>query len=218
MAANDQLRRSVRDVVLTHAHLDHIAGLPLFIDDLFAQLEGPVRVYALQEVIDVLERDIFNWSVFPRFSELSTGNGPPIEYCPIEIGAEFRITNLTFNAFCSDHIVPSAGFLVSDGESAVAVSGDTASLASLLESVSGRNNLKAILVECAFPNELEEIARRSHHMTPVILAEQLKILNPPCPVFVMNIKPNYRDKVVRELSDLRIEGLELMTVGKPYFW
>src|SRR5690242_21407826 len=80
MAATDEIRRSVRDVVLTHAHLDHIAGLPLFIDDLFATLDQPVRVHALREVIDVLERDIFNWSVFPRFSELQTSIGPPIEY------------------------------------------------------------------------------------------------------------------------------------------
>jgi cAMP phosphodiesterase len=218
MAAGDKLRQSVRDVVLTHAHLDHIAGLPLFIDDLFAQLTAPVRVYALQEVINILERDIFNWSIFPRFSELDTGNGPPIEYCPVEIGTEFQISNLKFNAFPSDHLVPSSGFLISDDDSTVAISGDTAGLETLAGSLSGRNNLKAILVECAFPNELEEIARRSHHMTPMILADQLERLNPPCPVFVINIKPNYREKVVRELSDLQINSLELMAVGKPYFW
>jgi cAMP phosphodiesterase len=218
MAANDTLRQSVRDVVLTHAHLDHIAGLPLFIDDLFAQLDEPVRVYALQEVIDILERDIFNWSIFPRFSELDTGSGPPIQYCPVKIGAEFQISNLKFKAFPSDHLVPSSGFLISDGESAVAVSGDTAGLDALADGISVQNNLSAILVECAFPNELEEIARRSHHMTPRILADQLERLRPPCPVFVTNIKPNYRDKVVKQLCDLQIDRLELMTVGKPYFW
>ncbi len=36
MAASTVQRKQIRDVVLTHAHLDHIAGLPLFIDDLFA--------------------------------------------------------------------------------------------------------------------------------------------------------------------------------------
>ena len=58
--------RKVRDIVLTHAHLDHVAGLPLFIDDHFATLAAPVRVHAAEEVIEVLERDIFNWSVYPR--------------------------------------------------------------------------------------------------------------------------------------------------------
>src|ERR1043165_2965509 len=36
MAATDAHRQNLRDVVLTHAHLDHIAGLRLFVDDLFA--------------------------------------------------------------------------------------------------------------------------------------------------------------------------------------
>ena len=54
-------RSSIRDVVLTHSHLDHIAGLPLFIDDLFPVLTEPVRVHAVREVIDSLESHIFNW-------------------------------------------------------------------------------------------------------------------------------------------------------------
>ena len=45
-------REQIRDVVLTHAHLDHIAGLPLFVDDLFPTLTQPVRVHATMEVID----------------------------------------------------------------------------------------------------------------------------------------------------------------------
>ena len=36
MAASSVQQSAIRDVVLTHAHLDHIAGLPLFIDDLFS--------------------------------------------------------------------------------------------------------------------------------------------------------------------------------------
>src|SRR3954449_4883756 len=70
MAATNEVRSKLRDVVLTHAHLDHIAGLPLYVDDLFASLETPITVHALWEVIEILERDVFNWSVFPRFSEI----------------------------------------------------------------------------------------------------------------------------------------------------
>ena len=43
-AVSDTQRSTIRDIVLTHAHLDHVAGLPLFIDDLFATLESPVRI------------------------------------------------------------------------------------------------------------------------------------------------------------------------------
>src|SRR6478672_5501039 len=75
-SCSEQQRRDVRDIVLTHTHLDHIAGLPLYIDDLFASLTEPIRVHATAEMIEILERDIFNWQVYPRFSELSNDHGP----------------------------------------------------------------------------------------------------------------------------------------------
>jgi ribonuclease BN (tRNA processing enzyme) len=108
--------------------------------------------------------------------------------------------------------------IVNDGESTVAVTGDTASLSGLREAVTGVRDLRAILVECAFPNELAEIAKNSHHMTPVILAEQLTNFKPGCPILAVNIKPRYREQVVGQLKELNIEDLEVMSVGKPYFW
>ena len=218
MAATDEVRRQLRDVVVTHAHLDHIAGLPLYVDDLFASLDRPITVHALNEVIQVLERDVFNWSVFPRFSELNSPAGPAIQYHPVELGNEFEISSLNFSLFWADHKVPSAGVMISDGKSTVAVTGDTASLSGLRDAISDVQGLRSILVECAFPNSLSTIARNSHHMTPAILADELGSHNLPCPVFVINIKPRYRDEVVTELEKLKISNLEIMSVGKDYFW
>lgn len=218
MAATDNIRRELRDVVLTHAHLDHIAGLPLFVDDLFATLETPITVHALKEVIEVLERDVFNWSVFPRFSELTIASGPAILYRPLQFGSTFVAAGLKCKLFQADHKVPSAGVIVSDDESTVAITGDTASLDALEDAILGIENLRAILVECAFPDELADIARNSHHMTPAVLRGQLTKLRPTCPVFAVNIKPRYRDPVVQQLNELKIDGMEVMSVGKPYFW
>jgi cAMP phosphodiesterase len=218
MAATDKIRRELRDVVLTHAHLDHIAGLPLFVDDLFANLDTPITVHALKEVIEVLERDVFNWSVFPRFSELSISSGPAILYKPLQFGSTFNAAGLNCRLFRADHKVPSAGVIVSDDESTVAITGDTASLEALGGEILTIKNLRAILVECAFPDELADIARNSHHMTPAVLQRELTKLQPTCPVFVINIKPRYRDQVVQQLIELKIDGVEVMSIGKPYFW
>jgi cAMP phosphodiesterase len=218
MAATDDIRRELRDVVLTHAHLDHIAGLPLYVDDLFASLDKPITVHALDDVIEVLERDVFNWAVFPRFSELKTPIGPAIRYNHVEYGKRFEISSLNFQLFPADHKVPSAGVIVGDGKSTVAISGDTASLAGLQAAVANVGNLRSILVECAFPNELTEIARNSHHMTPAVLGHELSKLKRDCPVFVINIKPRYRDQVVTELAELKIDNLKVMSVGETYLW
>ncbi len=50
MATNEVQKKQIRNVVLTHTHLDHIAGLPLFIDDLFVTLETPLNRSILQKI------------------------------------------------------------------------------------------------------------------------------------------------------------------------
>jgi cAMP phosphodiesterase len=218
MAATEEHRRQVRDIVLTHAHLDHIAGLPLFIDDVFAGLGAPVHIYALAEVIEILERDIFNWSVYPRFSELKNDGSSIVEYHPLVSGQEIKIGGIDFKSFPVEHKVPSVGFIISDSGSTVAYSGDTAGLAGLKVALAKAENLKAIIVECAFPDEMAGLASISHHMTPSVLAKELADLERSCPVYVVNIKPNYRFRVLRQIYELHIDGLEVLEVGKPYFW
>jgi len=46
IALNEAQRRTIRDVVVTHPHMDHIASLPIFVDDLFGELRQPVRIHA----------------------------------------------------------------------------------------------------------------------------------------------------------------------------
>ena len=95
------------------------------------------------------------------------------------------------------------------------ISGDTASLSGFIEDGSP---LSAAVVECAFPDELSEIAESSHHMTPATLRSELEKLQLDCPIFVFNIKANYRDVVVKQIRDLRISDLEILEIGKAYFW
>ena len=113
---DSEQREKVRDIIVTHPHMDHIASLPIFIDDLFPTLKAPVRVYATPEVIELLERDVFNWNVYPRFSELKNEFGPVMEYVPIPAGQEFKVAHLTVTAVPVNHIVPTVGLVVSDGK------------------------------------------------------------------------------------------------------
>jgi ribonuclease BN (tRNA processing enzyme) len=217
MAANELQRKQVRDIVLSHAHLDHIAGLPLFVDDLFATLEGPIRVHGAREVIDVLENNVFNWSVYPRFSELENVNGPVLEYVPFAPGEPFDLPGLEFTAFSVNHKVPSYGFFISDGVSKILITGDTAEIDGLLERVEGSGELSAIFIECAFPNDMKELAKISHHLTPERLANEIaKIPDRTCPIYCINLKPMYRERIISQLVGLKVQGLEVLDVGRAY--
>ena len=219
MATNSVQKKQIRDVILTHAHLDHIAGLPLFIDDLFATLRRPIQVFATGEVIEVLERDIFNWSVYPRFSELTNTNGKVMEYRPFHTGEEFSVQHLRVKAVGVNHKVPCFGLIVSDGKTKFALTSDTAEMDEFWQVLEKENDISAILIECAFPNELEELAHISYHLTPKLLKKELeKINNQNCLIYVVNIKPMYRDDIVRQIAELNIENLQILEVGQIYEW
>src|SRR5436305_4722563 len=62
---DDAERESVRDVIITHPHIDHLATLPIFVDDLFPSLKEPVRIPATQAFCDLAAHDILNGTVSP---------------------------------------------------------------------------------------------------------------------------------------------------------
>ena len=218
MAVTPAERFAIRDIIVTHAHLDHIAGLPLFIDDQFSDITEAVRIHATSDVIDILERDVFNWSVYPRFSELENSHGKVMEYRPFVQGDEFKVGQLSFKSLEVNHKVPCSGFIVSDDTCSIAITGDTANMDSFWTSLSARK-ISALLIECAFPDELAELAEMSCHLTPRTLAKELdKLHDDACEVLIINIKPSYRESVLRQIAALNIPKLRDIEVGRLYEW
>lgn len=219
LGLNPEQRASVRDIIVTHPHMDHIASLPIFIDDLFETLKSPVRIYATPEVIDLLERDIFNWNVYPRFSELKNEHGPVMEYVPIPVGEEFKVAHLTVTAIRVNHIVPTVGLIVSDGKSAVAFSSDTAETEEFWKVLNRAPRVDALLIEASFPNSMAQLAEVSRHFTPASLQRDLrKLTHNGLDILAVHIKPAYRQMVIDELKALNHPGLGVMESGRIYDW
>ena len=219
IALSKEQRQNIRDIIITHPHMDHIASLPIFIDDLYPELKEPVRIHATQEVIDLLEKDVFNWNVYPRFSDLTNDYGPVMEYLPIPVGTEFSIAHLKVIAVPVNHIVPTVGLVISDGIKSVAFSSDTAETDEFWKLINREGRLDALLVEASFPNEMAKLAEVSRHYTPATLNEDLKKLGfDGMDILAVHLKPSYRDKIIQQLTDLSLPRLKVMEPGKLYSW
>ncbi len=219
IALTAEQRAKVRDIIVTHPHMDHIASLPIFIDDLYPTLRQPMRVHATEEVIALLERDVFNWNVYPRFSELKNDFGPVMEYVPIPQDREFKVAHLTMWALPVNHIVPTVGLIVSDGKSTVAFSSDTAETDQFWEAINNSPRIDALLIEASFPNSLAKLADVSRHFTPAALRTELtKLTHNGLDILAVHLKPAYRQKIIEELQALNIPKLIVMEPGKTYSW
>jgi len=219
IALSDNQRRTVRDVIVTHPHMDHIASLPIFVDDLFGELEQPIRIYATDEVIGLLKLDVFNDVVYPKFDELRNQHGSVMEYVPFGLHQPFKVAHLTITAVPVNHIVPTVGLLVSDGKATVAFSSDTAETDEFWELVNRADRLDALFIEASFPNSMRKLAEASKHLTPSMLQSELgKLSHNGLDILAVHLKAAYRDTVVRELSEIGIENLTVMETGTVYEW
>ena len=219
IALTAEQRGKVRDIIVTHPHMDHIASLPIFIDDLYPTLQEPMRVHATPEVIELLERDVFNWNVYPRFSDLQNDYGKVMEYVPIPASGEFSVAHLKVVAVPVNHIVPTIGLVVSDSKTSVAFSSDTAETEQFWQVVNERQHLDALFVEASFPNEMAKLAEVSRHFTPASLGKELKKLNHNgMDILAVHLKPSYRATIINQLEALKIPKLEVMKPGKTYSW
>lgn len=219
LATTDEQRRTIRDVIITHPHMDHIASLPIFIDDLFATLTEPIRVHAVAEVIEALERDVFNWTLYPRFSDLSNEHGRVMEYRPFRVGEEFEVAHLKVTAVNVNHIVPTVGMIVSDGRTTLAFSSDTAETEEFWTLVNRTPQVDALLIEASFPNSMAKLAEVSRHFTPESLSRELRKLDHNgLDILTVHLKPAYRETMVKELLALGLPNLRVMEPGRVYEW
>jgi ribonuclease BN (tRNA processing enzyme) len=219
IALNSDQRSKVRDIIVTHPHMDHVASLPIFIDDLYPTLKHPMRIHATEEVIGLLERDVFNWNLYPRFSDLKNDYGPVMEYVPIPVGESFRVAHLDVVAVPVNHIVPTIGLVVSDGRKSVAFSSDTAETEEFWTILNEMKDLDALLIEASFPNRMAKLAHVSRHFTPASLDQELKKLtHNGMDIMAVHLKPAYREEIVSQLNALNIPKLRVMEPGRVYEW
>ena len=107
----------VEYALISHAHFDHIAGL-CFLTDTLAMLAPERRVTAcgLGPVLDGLRTHVFNDIVWPNFSNIPTPGNPVLAFRPLAEEGEARVGELWVTPIQVEHTIPTAGFIVHDGE------------------------------------------------------------------------------------------------------
>lgn len=210
----------IRHVVVTHAHSDHTASLPIYIAEAYTLLDGPVFIYGLEEVVEALKEHVFNDQIWPDFRKipLPGRKEPTIEFRALAPRQTVEISGVRVTPIPVNHVVPNIGVIVEDDRSAVVFTSDTYCTDEIWAVAKERKHLKAVFVDVSFPNELGWLAEASKHLTPELLAADLRKLDCDVEVYAVHIKPTNRGDVVRQLGELNMPKVGVGEINRVYEW
>jgi ribonuclease BN (tRNA processing enzyme) len=214
-SAQDQAR--IKHVLISHTHIDHVASLPIFVENAYEGKPDCVTIHGSADVLDSCQRDLFNDRIWPDFIALSKNNERPfLKLARFDPGQTIELEGLRITAVSLDHVVPTVGFLVEDQHAAVAFVSDTGPTEEIWRVCNRTPNLKGVFLEGCFPNNLEWLAKVSRHLTPAMVAAELKKLTRPARIHIVHIKARFQTQIIAELRGLGLSSLEIAQFGVPY--
>lgn len=191
----------VDHLFLTHSHLDHIACLPLMVDTVGDMRSKPLTVYASEATLEILRAHVFNWAVWPDFTEIPSAEKPLLRYQSIRVGETLNLDGRSITPLPVSHTVPAMGYHLDSGRASLVFSGDTGPCRELWQAINRITNLRYLLVETAFSNRERRLATMSKHLCPATLAEELVQFQGEADLFVTHLKPGQSELIMQEIED-----------------
>jgi cAMP phosphodiesterase len=203
-------QQKIRDILITHIHLDHAMALATIADNLYSKRATPINVWGIGEVITGLKKSFFNDRIWPDFTRIKGDTQPApvlrlrtlMENRSVVVG-DCRVTTVRV-----DHSVPSTAFFIENKKRTLLHIGDTGPTEKVWSLARRNKNLCAVVIETSFPDRLQEIADASGHLTPRALAREIdKLGRPSVPILITHLKPEHRNEIMASLK--RIKGCHL---------
>lgn len=192
-------------VFVTHAHLDHIASIPFMVDSAGFMRDRPLTVHATEETLEIIRQHIFNWKIWPDFTEIPSAAQPYMRYQPITLGETVVLDGRRITPIPANHVVPAVGYHLDSGAASLVFGGDATSHDALWGVVNSIENLRYLIIETAFSDSELELAILSRHLCPSLLAEELKKFRGEAEIFITHLKPGEVELTMQQIEQ-RIGG------------
>lgn len=192
----------IEHVFITHSHIDHVGFLPLLVDSMFSNITSPIMVYSQAVTIKAIKDHIFNWIIWPDFSQLPRPDKPVLRFKAMAPDETLIIDEVLFQMIEVSHTVPAVAYRMEHKGKSIAFSGDTSSNDTLWERLNAYPGLDILIVESAFSDEQYDLALLSRHYTPSLLAQDLKKLRHNPEIYITHLKPGDEEKIKQELENI----------------
>lgn len=210
LSLNDMAK--IDHVFVTHSHLDHVTSIPFMIDSVGHMRDKPLIVHTTQATQEILKHHLFNWKIWPDFSEIPSKEKPHMRHEDIFVGTTVEINGRRITPLPANHVVPSVGFHLDSGESSLVFTGDTTTNSLFWVEINKIKNLRYLIIETAFCNKDKELAIKAKHLCATMLAESLDMLEGNPEIFISHLNPSEADIIMDEVQECvtRFSPIRLM--------
>jgi ribonuclease BN (tRNA processing enzyme) len=213
----DKAQWKIRHILLTHAHLDHIRGIPFLADNITIEnMKHSVTVMGMPQVLRTFKKNLLNNAVWPDFTAIPNKKNAVIKLKPIQLRKPFTINRHTVTAYRVNHSVPASGYVVEDGKgSRLLYTGDTGPSEDIWKAAN--RPITCAIVEVSMPNSMRKMAILTGHLTASLLKKELhKMEHIPETVLVTHPKPQYLKRIKDEIRKLRMNNIKTLKDGEAY--
>ena len=209
-------QRKIKHVLLSHGHIDHLATLPIFLENTEEFAGTRVTIHGSEAVLDGLRRHVFNDCLWPDLIHATLNSQPFFHLATLEAGRPLEIAGVKITPIPVNHAVPTMGFLLEEGGEAVVLPIDTGPTEELWRRANALPKVSAVFLEATFPNSMNELAQIAKHLTPMTFSEEVRKLSRPTRIIAVHIKPAFARQIIEELAALELPGLEIGVPGQEY--
>ena len=195
----EQLAR-IDHIFLTHSHLDHVAAIPFVVDTVGWMRDLPLTIHATQATLEILRQHLFNWKLWPDFTQIPDAQKPFLRYEPVALGETVECKGRKFTPLPANHVVPAIGYRIDSGRASLVFTGDTTTNDPLWREVNKIDNLKYLIIETAFCNRERDLAIASKHLCPSMLAEELAKFKGKAEIYITHLKPGEVELTMQEIE------------------
>ncbi|MGH8617888.1 MAG: MBL fold metallo-hydrolase [Burkholderiales bacterium] len=189
-------------VFVTHAHLDHVTSIPFLLDTVGWMRDRPIVVHAIDPVLEVLRQHLFNWKLWPDFTQIPDAAKPFLRYASVQVGKTVALPGgRCITPLPANHVVPAVGYHLDSGQASLVFTGDTTVNPPLWAAVNRIENLRTLIIETAFRNSEKDLAVASKHLCPSLLAEELAHLTREAAVYITHLKPGEAEVTMQEIVE-----------------
>lgn len=188
-------------VFLTHSHLDHVTSIPFMVDSVGGMRDKPITVHAIEPTLEILRQHLFNWKLWPDFTQIPDARKPFLRYQAVTLGTTVDVDGRKLTPLPANHVVPAIGYRLDSGRSSLVFTGDTTTNDSFWAEVNKIDNLRYLIIETAFCNRERDLAIASKHLCPSMLAEELAKLKRKADVYITHLKPGEIEVTMQEIKE-----------------